>query len=135
MVRGQVLSICIFKFWQTLSQRWEHCTADLTFSTKEVTSVWYSISAMEVSLFLTGQSGEGRPSQCARVATWWLYRHSNFKEDTQDVGYPYVVPVPALLSLTLQSTLGNSRTDKDQEQHDVMWLWEAVLRCHWVTEL
>lgn len=55
-----------------LTQRWEHCTADLTLSTKVVTSVWYSISAMDVSLFLTGQSRKGGPSQHAGMATWWL---------------------------------------------------------------
>lgn len=42
------------------TQRWEHRTAVFTFSTKAVTSVWYFMSALEVSLFLTGQSrGEG----------------------------------------------------------------------------
>lgn len=45
------------------TQRWEHRTAVFTFSTKAVTSVWYSMSALEVSLFLTGQSrGEGWPA-------------------------------------------------------------------------
>lgn len=64
-----------------LTHRWEHCTADLTLSTKAVTSVWYSISAMEVSLFLTGQNREGGPSRCVGMATWWLHRHSGFRED------------------------------------------------------
>ena len=45
------------------TQRWEHRTAVFTFSTKAVTSVWYSMSALDVSLFLTGQSrGEGWPA-------------------------------------------------------------------------
>ena len=45
------------------TQRWEHCTAVLTFSTRAVTFVWYSTSALEASLFLTGRSrGEGWPA-------------------------------------------------------------------------
>lgn len=40
------------------TQRWEHRTAVFTFSTKAVTSVWYLMSALEVSLFLTGKSRE-----------------------------------------------------------------------------
>lgn len=45
------------------TQRWEHCTAVLTFSTRAVTVVSYSTSALEASLFLTGCSrGEGEPA-------------------------------------------------------------------------
>lgn len=46
-----------------MSQRREHRTVVFTFSTKAVRYVWYSMSVLEFSLFLTGQSrGEGRPA-------------------------------------------------------------------------
>lgn len=79
-------NLAVFQVPGRLTQRWEHCTADLTFSTKVVTFVWYCISATEVSLFFTGQSREGRSSQCAGMATWWLCRHSGFREVTEAGG-------------------------------------------------
>ena len=79
------------------TQRWEQCTAALTLSTKAITSVWYLTAALELSLFLTGQSrGEGWPARRGGMGALHRAVHAPYviRGGHPGAGYPSESPSP-----------------------------------------
>lgn len=62
--------------WSPRTQRWEHCTADLTLSTSEVTSVWYSIWALEASSFASVGQRKKQPTGKESMRRFWLQQRN-----------------------------------------------------------
>lgn len=124
---------------ESSTQRREHCTVVLTFSTKAVRYVWYSMSVLEFSFFLTGQSrGEGRPA--CRNGVGALHKTSDASiraqssgKATQDLGllrvaapYPSSSSDPALHGCSRAAPSGGPEADVHGARDS------SLLRNHWV---